>query len=311
MIFTVTLNPAIDKTVEIPNFRVDTVNRIGKMRIDVGGKGINVSKCLKNLGLDSMAAAFLGGAAGEQSLKLMQEAGVTPLIVDVPGGNTRTNLKIIDPELHQNTDINEPGPQVDEALMNQLRDAIAEKLVPGDVVVLSGSLPKGADISTYRDWTEFFRAKGAVVFLDADGESLRFGLEAAPNMVKPNNEELSRLLGKPLDTQEDLIAAGRELLERGIEDVVISMGGDGALFITKEQVIKAHPLRVPVRSTVGAGDSMVAALSYGFDQKLPREQTIKLSIAISAASVMCDGTQAPDTDTIKELYQKVIIEEVK
>lgn len=310
MIFTVTLNPAIDKTVVIPSFRVDAVNRIGSMRIDVGGKGINVSKCLRNLGLDSVAAAFLGGAAGEESLRLLKEANVTPLIVPV-NGTTRTNLKIIDPELHQNTDINEPGPQVDETLMNQLRDAIAEKMQPGDVIVLCGSLPKGADISTYRDWTKFFQEKGAVVFMDADGESLRLGLEASPMMVKPNNEELSRLLGKPLDTQEALIEAGKQLLETGIEDVVISMGGDGALFITKEQVIKAHPLKVPVRSTVGAGDSMVAALCYGFDQKLPREQTIKLSIAISAASVMCDGTQAPDVETIKELYQKVIIEEVK
>ena len=310
MIFTVTLNPAIDKTVVIPNFRVDTVNRIGDMRIDVGGKGINVSKCLRNLGLDSQAAAFLGGAAGEESLRLLKEANVTPLVVNVPG-TTRTNLKIIDPELHQNTDINEPGPQVNEDLMNQLRDAIAEKMQPGDVVILAGSLPKGATISTYRDWTEFFRAKGAKVFLDADGESLRLGLEAAPYMAKPNNEELSRLLGKPLETQEELIEAGRELLKKGVEDVVISMGGDGALFVTKEKVIRANPLRVPVRSTVGAGDSMVAALAYGYDQKLPREQTIKLSIAISAASVMCDGTQAPDVETIKELYQKVTIEEVK
>jgi len=310
MIFTVTLNPAIDKTVVIPNFRVDTVNRVGQMRIDVGGKGINVSKCLRNLGLDSQAAAFFGGAAGEESLRLLKEANVTPLVVTVPG-TTRTNLKIIDPELHQNTDVNEPGPQVDDALMNHLRDAIAEKMQPGDVVVLSGSLPKGAPISTYRDWTRFFQEKGAVVFLDADGESLRLGLEAAPTMAKPNNEELSRLLGKPLDTQDALIAAGRTLLDMGVEDAVISMGGDGALFITREQVIKAHPLRVPVRSTVGAGDSMVAALCYGFDQNLPREQTIKLSIAISAASVMCDGTQAPDVETIKELYHKVIIEEVK
>lgn len=311
MIFTVTLNPAIDKTVVIPSFRVDTVNRIGQMRIDVGGKGINVSKCLKNLGLDTMAAAFLGGAGGVQSLELMKEAGLTPLIVDVPGGNTRTNLKIIDPELHQNTDINEPGPQVNEALMNQLRDAIAEKMNPGDVVILAGSLPKGAETGTYAAWAKFFREKGAVVFMDADGESLRLGLEAAPYMVKPNNEELARLLGKELSTMEDLIAAGKELLKKGVKDVVISMGGDGALFVTEDKVIRANPLKVPVRSTVGAGDSMVAALAYGFDQKLPREQTIKLSIAISAASVMCDGTQAPDVETIKELYQKVTIEEVK
>ena len=311
MIFTVTLNPAIDKTVVIPSFRVDTVNRIGQMRIDVGGKGINVSKCLKNLGLDSTAAAFLGGAGGVQSLELMKEAGLKPLIVDVPGGNTRTNLKIIDPELHQNTDINEPGPQVDEALMLKLRNAIAEQMQPGDVVILAGSLPKGADIATYRDWAAFFKEHGARVFLDADGESLRLGLEAAPYMVKPNNEELARLLGKPLDTVKDLIAAGKELLAKGIEDVVISMGGDGALFVTDDKVVRAHPLKVPVRSTVGAGDSMVAALAYGFDQKLTREQTIKLSIAISAASVMCDGTQAPDPETIKELYEKVIIEEVK
>ena len=310
MIYTVTLNPAIDKTVVIPSFRVHTVNRIGQMRIDVGGKGINVSKCLRNLGHDSVAAAFLGGAAGEQCQQLMKEANVTPLVIAVDG-NTRTNLKIIDPELHQNTDINEPGPAVTPELMAQLRDAIGEKLVAGDVVVLCGSLPKGADIATYRDWTAYFQKLGAVVFLDADGESLRLGLEAKPAMVKPNNEELARLIGRPLDSQEALIEAGKELLATGIEQVVISMGGDGALFITKEQIIRANPLRVPVRSTVGAGDSMVAALCYGFDTKLPREQTIKLSIAISAASVMCDGTQAPDVETIKELYQKVTIEEVK
>ena len=310
MIYTVTLNPAIDKTVVIENFTAGAVNRVLSVREDAGGKGINVSKCLKKLGADTVAVMILAGNAGKR-LGSMLEAMKIPMLRIPAEGENRTNLKIIDPVNHTNTDINEPGPNIDLDLLESLKEKVGRSVGKGDIVVLSGSLPKGASISTYRDWTKFFQEKGAVVFLDADGESLRLGLEAAPAMVKPNNEELSRLLGKPLDTQDALIEAGRMLLEKGIEDVVISMGGDGALFVTCDKVVKAHPLKVPVRSTVGAGDSMVAALAYGFDQKLTREQTIKLSIAISAASVMCDGTQAPDTNTIKELYQKVKIEEVK
>lgn len=309
MIFTVTLNPALDKTVVIENLRVGCVNRINTIRLDAGGKGINVSKCLEVLGLRSTAAALLGGTAGEQFLALLARTRIDPLVVKIPG-ETRTNLKVIDPVLHQNTDINEPGPEVTADILLELRNQIAAKICPGDIVILSGSLPKGAAVTTYRDWTAFFRSLGALVYLDADGEALKQGVDAVPYLAKPNNEELSRLAGAPLNRQDELITAGQQLLQKGIHTVVISLGAEGALFLTGKGTYKAHSLNVPVRSTVGAGDSMVAALAYGMEKKLDEISQLKLAIAISAASVMCDGTQAPEAGAIEELYHKVIIEEV-
>lgn len=309
MVFTVTLNPAIDKTVVIPRFAAGTVNRIQSVRVDAGGKGINVSKCLENLGLKSVAAAILGGAAGDQILQMLARLEISALPVAVPG-QTRTNLKIIDPELGTNTDINEPGPEVPEHVLTELKNQIGARIRPGDVVILSGSLPKGADTSLYREWTRFFSELGAVVFLDADGDAMRQGVQAKPYLVKPNDAELSRLLGRPLTTQQELIAAGEQLLADGIREVVISLGGDGALFLSAEGRYKANALKVPVLSTVGAGDSMVAAMAYGYEKKLTKQEQIRLAVAMGAVSVMCDGTQAPDAELARRLAETVEMTEV-
>lgn len=309
MIFTVTLNAAIDKTVVIPDFSTGSVNRIQSIRIDAGGKGFNVSKCLDNLGVKSIAGAILGGSTGEQLLALMTQMGIDTLPVAI-SGQSRTNLKIIDPSRGENTDINEPGPEVSRSVLDELRNRIAAKICPGDIVILSGSLPKGADASLYYEWTKFYHSIGAVVFLDADGEAMRLGIEAMPNLIKPNDDELSRIVGKYLSTQQELIEAGKMLLESGIEEVVISLGADGAIFMSADGVFKANPVKVPVLSTVGAGDSMVAAMAYGLEKKLPRETRIRLAIAMGAASVMCDGTQAPDADLVWKLAAQVEIQEV-
>lgn len=310
MIYTVTLNPAIDKTVVIPGFTAGKVNRIQSLRIDAGGKGINVTKCLANLGLNSIAAMLLGGSSGEKIRQMLAEQNLQTLAVSVPG-ETRTNLKVIDPTGHSNTDINEPGPDVTARELNQLKTHIGQQLNAGDVMILSGSLPKGASVSTYRDWCEYFRELGALVYLDADGEAMREGIQAIPYMIKPNDEELSRLLGKPLNSVEDLIQAGLSLMETGIEEVVISLGSKGGLFLNKDGCYLADALTVPVRSTVGAGDSMVAAMAYSKEMGLNKEQQIRLAIAMGAASVMCDGTQAPEKELVLELAKQVKIQEVK
>lgn len=309
MVFTVTLNPAIDKTVVLPGFTLGAVNRIQSLRADPGGKGINVSKCLAALGLDTMAAGIFAGTAGELLLQMLQQMDIPTLPVMV-SGQSRTNLKIIDPAQHSNTDINEPGPAVSPDALTALRDRIGQQLRPGDVVVLSGSLPAGADSGLYRDWIGYFRERGARVILDADGEPLRQGILAKPWLIKPNDAELSHLLNKPLESIRDLVEAGEGLRQNGIEEVVISLGSKGALFLSGQGRYLAEALSVPVQSTVGAGDSMVAAMAYGSVRALPRTQIIQLAVAMGAASCMCDGTQAPDAGLVEKLSKQVKIMEV-
>lgn len=310
MIYTVTLNPAIDKTVEIPGFTAGKVNRVQSIRIDAGGKGINVTKCLANLGQKSISAMLLGGNSGNTIQEILVQQSICTLVVPVTG-ETRTNLKIIDSTGHSNTDVNEPGPLVDAEILNHLREKIGQCIHTGDTVILSGSLPKGADVVTYQQWCAYFQSLGAQVYLDADGEAMRLGIQAIPYLIKPNDEELSRLLGKPMDSLEDLLQAGHSLLDSGIQEVVISLGGKGALFLNQEGSYLAEALTVPVRSTVGAGDSMVAAMAYGKEKNLPRQQQIRLAVAMGAASVMCDGTQAPEKDLVWELAKQVKIQEVE
>ena len=304
MIYTVTLNPALDKTVKIPGMALDTVNRITEMRTDPGGKGINVSKVIAKLGGESCAAGILGGESGRTLEKLLEGEPFATRFRFVEG-QTRTNLKIIDREGHTNTDINEPGLTVTDADLNALLRELLAELRPGDIVVLAGSLPKGAPQDTYRTWTAACKKAGARVFLDADGALLAEGIKAAPYLIKPNDDELSRLAGKKLETLEELTAEGRKLLERGIERVVISLGGRGALYLRKDSTIYAEGLRVPVGSTVGAGDSVVAALAYAEAQGLSEEEAVRLSTAVGAANVMCSGTQAAEREAVEALLPKV------
>ena len=309
MIYTLTLNPAMDKTVVIENLTPGGVNRIQSLRVDVGGKGINVSKCLKALGCHSAAAAFWGGTAGQRGIDFLKEQGIGALTVTV-SEDTRTNLKIIDPVKKENTDINEPGPTITEGQMAELIQKLDEAIAPGDVLILSGSIPRGCRPTIYRDLTARNRSRGAKVYLDADGENFRQGITAAPSLIKPNIDELNRYLGRNLATVEEIAEAAKEFLTQGIEEVLVSMGGDGAVLVKDGLCLKAEGLRVPVLSTVGAGDSMVAAMACGAEKGLTDDQRLKLAIAISAASVMCSGTQAPEAEQIEKLYHQVVIREV-
>ena len=304
MIYTVTLNPALDKTVEIPSLTVDSVNRITAMRTDPGGKGINVSKVIDKLGRKSIAAGILGGDTGMAIQSALKAMGLETNFQFVEG-ETRTNLKVIDPVNHTNTDINEPGVTVSEEILNSLLTALTARLEEGDIVVLSGSLPKGSPVNTYYTWVKACKEAGAKVILDADGELLEAGLKASPYLIKPNNHELSKLLGETLTTPKELNEAARKLMtEYGIEKVVVSMGGQGALYVTKDETVYAEGLKVPVGSTVGAGDSVVAALAAAEESGMDLEETVRLSTATGAANVMCSGTQAAEYEVIRELLPK-------
>lgn len=306
MICTVTLNPALDKTVEIPSLTIDSVNRITTMRTDPGGKGINVSKVISKLGGKSIATGVLGGGTGRSIQSALEAMGLETSFLFAEG-ETRTNLKIIDPVCHTNTDINEPGIIVSEEILNGLLHDVIAIVSAGDIVVLSGSLPKGAPKDTYKTWVNACKEAGAKVILDADGDLLAAGIEASPYLIKPNNHELSKLMGQTLETPQELEKAARGLMEKyGIAKIVVSMGGDGALYVTDEETIYAEGLKVPVGSTVGAGDSVVAALAVAEESGMSLEETVRLSTATGAANVMCSGTQAAEYDVIKSLIPKVV-----
>lgn len=304
MIYTVTLNPALDKTVQIPSFRVGEVNRIQTLRTDPGGKGINVSKVLREFSEPSVAAALLGGETGRQIEAWLAQKGIEGLFLwaNTP---TRTNLKIIDPVLHCNTDINEPGASADSAELSRLLCLLTQRLCPGDLVVISGRAPTNAADTLYRDWALHVQAAGAAVFLDAEGEQLRQALCAHPALIKPNQAELSGLVGRPLDTQAQIIEAAQSLLAQGVGCVAVTLGAQGALFCWQDGVLHCQSPRVRVGSTVGAGDSVVAALAYARQHGLDRADAARLAMATGAANVICSGTQAAPRSQIDELLPQV------
>ncbi len=306
MIYTVTLNPALDKTATVENLRLDSVNRISELRVDPGGKGINVSKVVRELGAKTVAIALLGGHTGTMLRNMLAELGIECKVLEVEG-ETRTNLKIKDPALKTNTDINEPGPEVTDEQLRGMLDGLVGEVGSGDIVVLSGSLPRGAAADTYKVWVAALKKTGAKVYLDADGDKLVRGIEAKPDLIKPNEIELGAMMGRTLDADEKIVEAARELIDGGLDRVMVSMGGAGALYVARDVTIKANPVKVPVGSTVGAGDSVVAALAYAQDKGLGLEDTMRLAMATGAANVMQSGTQAAPRELVDSLIDKVVV----
>ena len=306
MIYTVTLNPALDKTATVENLRLDSVNRISELRVDPGGKGINVSKVVRELGAKTVAIALLGGHTGTMLRNMLVELGIECKVLEVEG-ETRTNLKIKDPVLKTNTDINEPGPEVTDEQLRGMLDGLVSEVGGGDIVVLSGSLPRGAAADTYKVWVAALKKTGAKVYLDADGDKLVRGIEAKPDLIKPNEIELGAMMGRTLDADEKIVEAARELIDGGLDRVMVSMGGAGALYVARDVTIKANPVKVPVGSTVGAGDSVVAALAYAQDKGLGLEDTMRLAMATGAANVMQSGTQAAPRELVDSLIDKVVV----
>lgn len=310
MIYTVTLNPARDRTVVISDFAAGKVNRIKSFRDDPGGKGINVSKVIKSLGGQSAAMGILGGGTGKYIKACLDDMGIQNDFV-VVDAETRTNIKVFDDINLVTTDINEAGAPVDAGALDEVLKRILAKADKGDIVVFAGKIPAGAPSDLLYRWISALKEKGILTVLDADSKTLSEGVKAAPYMIKPNEIELGELLGEKLDSIEKIRAgAGRVMSENGISLVAVSMGADGAVFVTENAVYRARGLKIEAKSTVGAGDAMAAALAYGIDTGMAEIDACRLSIAASAAAVMCEGTQSADRETIGELYEKVEIFEI-
>lgn len=309
MIFTVTLTPALDKTVVIPSFTPGCVNRIEHIRLDAGGKGINVSKTIHALGGSTVACGILGGDSGRFILQSLREEGIECCFAEVEE-STRTNLKIVDPVLHQNTDINEPGAPVAPEILEKVIDMVIARAHKGDTVVLSGKAPQNTDPGIFAGWTRRLHALGIEVCMDCDGEIMAEGIKAHPCMIKPNDEELSRLMGRKFRNPEEIALCARQLVSEGIGTVVVSMGGDGAIFAREGQVYRGFGIPVNVQSTVGAGDATLGAMCFGQDSGMDFAETCRLALAAGAAAVMTSGTQSVSGEQVKELMKKAVVEKI-
>ncbi|MCX7950553.1 MAG: 1-phosphofructokinase [Clostridiales bacterium] len=305
MIYTITLNPAIDKTIILDSLKKGQVNRSIYSRDDAGGKGINVAKVIKNLGYDVCAMGLIGEENKEDIYKKLEKGKIKYEFIEVDG-ETRTNIKIVEKEAGIFTDINQAGFEAENKDVERLTSLIESKIKDGDVVVLSGSIPKGIDGDIYKFMIRKFKEKGAKVIFDADGEVLRYGLEECPYLIKPNINELKSIINCN-DDIESIKQATKELVDRGIKTVV-SMGEKGALYIDNKNILLAKPIRVDVKSTVGAGDSMVAAFAIGIHEKMTIEETFRLGVASSTAKITKEGSLPPSREEILKYIELVEIQ---
>ncbi len=309
MIITLTLNPAVDKTAVIDPLVVGGLNRVKSFTVDAGGKGINVSKIISMLGANSVATGFIGEENADIFKKALSNLNCKFDFIKVDG-STRTNLKLYD-EINGITEVNEPGIVVTSREEERL---IHENLLPyacrEAIFVLAGSMHKNADINFYADLTRQLKQIGARVFIDADNEAFALSLKAKPDFIKPNKDELLRYFKKEDASEQELIEMCKSLTKQGIATVVLSMGGEGALFITEKEAYSAKAVDVKVLSTVGAGDSMVGAFAYATMKNMCLADAATLAMACSAGAVTTKGTTPPTLELVNNLKEQVVLNKI-
>lgn len=282
MIYTVTFNPSLDYVVQVDDFAVGEINRTRTESIYPGGKGINVSLVLQNLGLSSVALGFTAGFSGAEIERLLQEAGCRCDFIAVKEGYSRINTKIIS---GAETALNGQGPQLSEAelaaLFNKLR-----RLTQDDVLVLAGSIPASLPDNIYEQILELLQPVGTRVVVDATGDLLLKVLKYRPFLIKPNHEELGEFFGRgPLLTEEEILAAAQKLQQQGARNVLVSRGANGALLLDENgKMYKQASPKGTLVNSVGAGDSMVAGFLAGYLQTQDYDAALRLGVAAGSAS---------------------------
>lgn len=300
MITTVTLNPALDKLLETDALEVGKSNRMRLLSVSAAGKGIDVAKVLRDLHKEVEATGFLGGDVADIFVRCFQEEGIGNSFVAI-GGSTRTNIQLFEKN-GTRTELLENGPTVtaDEcaSLMEQFR-SLAEK---SDAVTICGSVPQGVSPDYFRELLRTARKSCDFVIADTSGEWLSIAVEEKPDLIKPNRDEMTDLMGKEEATDEEIIAFGQQLVGKGVPYVLVSLGGEGAMLICKDGVWRGKAPEIEVKSTLGCGDTMVASLSVSLSEKRPPEYMLRHSIALSAANAMTFET----AHVILEDYKKLI-----
>ena len=303
-ILTITLNPALDLTVRLPQLEPGEVNRSQALQTHAAGKGVNVAQVLADLGHKVTVSGFLGEDNQQAFSALFTRRGFADAFIRVPG-ETRSNIKLAEDD-GRVTDINGPGPHVNDLAQQALLDKLDQIAASHDAVVVAGSLPRGVSAQWLRELVLRLKALGLKVILDTSGEALKEGLSAGPWLVKPNGEELSEALGSPVDSVESQVTAATHLQTLGITHVVVSHGADGVNWFSRgAQTLHAQPPKVRVASTVGAGDSLLAGMVHGLISGHSPEQTLRTATAIAAMAVTQIGFGISDAMQLTTLENGV------
>jgi len=303
-VVTVTLNPAIDRTVSISNFKAGAVNRVESVRSNPGGKGVNVASALADHGHGVAVTGFLGRSNAGAFEELFTKKKISDHFVRI-AGQTRIGIKITDPVKVETTDINFPGPAPTQEEVAMARAQIAA--LEAEWFVVAGSVPPGVDTGIYRDIITDLRRRGRKILLDTSGDPFPLALAAQPTAIKPNIHEFEAYIGRSLPNEKEMIAAARELIDRGVELVVVSMGKEGACFVTARESFVARPPDIEVQSTVGAGDAMVAGILSAQLQKLSLRECARLATAFSIDRLTRLGSGLSSRGAIETAMQKVTV----
>lgn len=298
MIYTVTFNPALDYVVKVEHFTLGEVNRTAEEHIFYGGKGINVSAVLANLGHESRALGFVAGFTGEEIERGVRSLGFESDFIHVARGMSRINVKL---KSDQESEINGMGPEITSQDVDKLFEKL-EDLKQGDVLVLSGSIPSSIDRGIYERILSSLEDRGILAVVDAEKELLLNVLKYHPFLIKPNNHELGDMFGIILKSQEEIAEYARKLQHMGAGNVLVSMAGDGALLVTEDgQVHRMGVAEGTVKNSVGAGDSMVAGFLAGYLENGDYGHALRLGTAAGGATAFSDGLGTKDS--IMELYE--------
>lgn len=307
MITTICLNPCFDKTVEIETLQMGEVNRIRKVRQDMGGKGINVATVAHRLGLDCECIGCMGEDGSAQLVAMLEREGLRHDFITVPG-SVRTNMKIVADDQKGVTELNEPGTPLTEENLAAFFELARQKARGSSTVVLTGSLPPECPDSTYHDLMR--EMDGTACILDTTGQGLMMGAKARPFLMKPNLSELQATLGLELRTLRSIRDAALLFIKKGAKHMIVSMGAMGAMYVGDDRTLFAPALRVDARSTVGAGDAMIGGILKGLEVERDMASAFRYGVAAGAASVMTEGTQLIRLEDFEMLLKQVRVQEV-
>ena len=303
MIYTVTFNPSIDYIVAVDSFQSGTINRTTDAKMFPGGKGMNVSMVLKNLGVESIALGFLAGFTGENIRQMLEQKGVASDFISVEG-LSRINVKLRSMENEtdkEETEINGQGPVITESAIKALYEKL-DALQAGDILVLAGSIPGSMPATIYMDIMRHLQGRDIKIVVDATKDLLKNVLPYQPFLIKPNNYELGELFDVNLTTKEEVIHYAKQLQEKGAKNVLVSLAGDGAVLVAENgNVYQAEAPKGIVKNSVGAGDSMVAGFLAGFLVSGDYEHALKMGICTGSASAFSE--EMATKEEVLELYQ--------
>lgn len=286
MIYTVTFNPSLDYIVDVKDFKQGLTNRTSEEHILPGGKGINVSIVLGNMGIESTALGFMAGFTGSEIVRLLENFKIKTSFIPLQKGFSRINVKM---RSEEETEINGSGPNINEAALTQLFEQL-DTLQEDDWLILAGSIPASMPKNIYERIMQRLETKKVRVVVDATGELLLNVLKYKPYLIKPNNHELSEIAGRTLTTRQELADAARALQKQGAQNVIISMAGDGAIFVAPDGTDYFSPApKGELRNSVGAGDSMVAGFVTGTVRGETPENVFKRAVATGSASAFSEN----------------------